>query len=194
MRHCMSKDTAFNGETTPRHTFLCSDSQCLPPGDPIILCAKHGSPITGKSFIGFTPFFELLFLLLAEMPYAVSIPISISIYCQMDLLRPTIFFSAKNSKVTIIKTKSATIAFLLLLLSFFSLFLFPLSFSFVNWFSELLGLKKPPFDTFALKWQSLQISLGWFSKKWFDIYPVIRPPSLVLDYCSLFLHLCEGQR
>ena len=51
MRHSMSKDTAFNGETTPRHTFLCSDSQCLPPGDPIILCAKHGSPITGKSFL-----------------------------------------------------------------------------------------------------------------------------------------------
>ena len=52
MRHSLSKDTAFNGETTPRHTFLCSDSQCLPPGDPRILCAKHGSPITGKSFIG----------------------------------------------------------------------------------------------------------------------------------------------
>ena len=51
MRHSMSKDTAFNAETTPRHTFLCSDSQCLPPGDPRILCAKHGSPITGKSFI-----------------------------------------------------------------------------------------------------------------------------------------------
>ena len=30
MRHSMSKDTAFNAETTPRHTFLCSDSQCLP--------------------------------------------------------------------------------------------------------------------------------------------------------------------
>ena len=57
---------------------------------------------------------------------------------------PNNFFSAKNSKVTIIKTKSATIAFLLLL-SFFSLFLFPLSSSFVNWFSELLGLKKPAF-------------------------------------------------
>ena len=51
MRHSMSKDTAFNAETTPRHTFLCSDSQCLPPGDPRILCAKHGYPITGKSFI-----------------------------------------------------------------------------------------------------------------------------------------------
>ena len=47
----MSKDTAFNGETTPSHTFFCSDSQCLPPGDPRILCVKHGSPITGKSFI-----------------------------------------------------------------------------------------------------------------------------------------------
>ena len=41
------------------------------------------------------------------------------------------FFSAKNSKVTIIKTKSATIAFFLLL-SFFSLFLFLLSSSFVT--------------------------------------------------------------
>ena len=51
MRHSMSKDTAFNGETTPRHTILCSDSQCLPPGDPKILCAKHEYPVTGKSFI-----------------------------------------------------------------------------------------------------------------------------------------------
>ena len=25
--------------------------QCLPPGDPRILCSKHGSPISGKSFI-----------------------------------------------------------------------------------------------------------------------------------------------
>ena len=51
MRHSMSNDTAFNAETTPRHTFLCSDWQCLPPGDPRILCAKHGYQITGKSFI-----------------------------------------------------------------------------------------------------------------------------------------------
>ena len=48
----MSKDTAFNGERAPRHTFLCSDLQCLPPGDPKILCSKHDYPITGKSFIG----------------------------------------------------------------------------------------------------------------------------------------------
>ena len=41
----------FNGETTPRHTFLCIDSQCLPPGDPIILCAKQRSQITGKSLV-----------------------------------------------------------------------------------------------------------------------------------------------
>ena len=34
----MTKDTAFNGETTPRHTILCSD--------PKILCAKHECPIT----------------------------------------------------------------------------------------------------------------------------------------------------
>ena len=57
MRHSMSKDTAFNnGETTPRHTFLCSDSQCLPPGGPIIICAKHESPVIGKSFITFETF------------------------------------------------------------------------------------------------------------------------------------------
>ena len=30
MRHSLSKDTAFNGETAPSHTFLCSDPQCLP--------------------------------------------------------------------------------------------------------------------------------------------------------------------
>ena len=47
----MSRDTAFNGETTPRHTIIYSDSQCLPPGDPKILCAKHEYPVTGKSFI-----------------------------------------------------------------------------------------------------------------------------------------------
>jgi len=31
MRYSTSKDTAFDGKTTLRHTFLCSDSQCLPP-------------------------------------------------------------------------------------------------------------------------------------------------------------------
>ena len=41
MQHSMSKDIAFNGETTPRHTFLCSNSRCLLPGDPRFLCAKH---------------------------------------------------------------------------------------------------------------------------------------------------------
>ena len=50
----MSRDTAFNGETTPRHTILYSDSQCLPPGDPKILCAKHEYPVIGKSFIAST--------------------------------------------------------------------------------------------------------------------------------------------
>ena len=91
-------------------------------------------------------FYSFFWITLSPIGWnAVSIPISISIYCQMDLLRPTIFFSAKNSKVTFIKTKSATIAFFLLLLFFFSLFLFPLSSSFVNWFSELLGLKKRAF-------------------------------------------------
>ena len=57
----------------------------------------------------------------------------------MDLLRLTVLIS----KVAIIKTKSATIAFFLLLLSFSSLSLFLLSFFFVSVILELLGLKKP---------------------------------------------------
>ena len=57
----------------------------------------------------------------------------------MDLLRLTVLIS----KVAIIKTKSATIAFFLLLLSFYSLSLFLLSFFFVSVILELLGLKKP---------------------------------------------------
>ena len=32
------------------HFFLATRNVC-PPGDPIIMCAKQGSPITGKSFI-----------------------------------------------------------------------------------------------------------------------------------------------
>ena len=51
VRHSMPRDSAFNGETTPRHTILCSDSQCFSPDDPKILYAKHKYPITGKSFI-----------------------------------------------------------------------------------------------------------------------------------------------
>ena len=44
----------------------------------------------------------------------------------MDLLRRRVFFRPKTiSKVAIIKTKSATIAFLLLLALSFSHFLFP---------------------------------------------------------------------
>ena len=52
------------------------------------------------------------------------------------------------SKVAIIKTKSATIAFFRLLLSFSSLFLFLFSFSFVTMILELLGLKKHAFWRF----------------------------------------------
>ena len=55
-------------------------------------------------------------------------------------------FLAKNSKVAIIKTKSATIAFFFVLfLSFSSLLLFLLSFFFVTVILELLGLKKHAF-------------------------------------------------
>ena len=35
----LPKTLVLNGETAPRHTFLFSDLQCLPPVDPIILCA-----------------------------------------------------------------------------------------------------------------------------------------------------------
>ena len=38
-------------ETTFRYTFPYSNLQCLPPGDPKVLCAQHGYPVTGKSFI-----------------------------------------------------------------------------------------------------------------------------------------------
>ena len=56
------------------------------------------------------------------------------------------FFPAKNSKVAIIKTKSATPAFFFhLLLSFPSLFLFLLSFPIVTMVLELLGLKRHAF-------------------------------------------------
>ena len=51
MLHSLSKDNAFTGETAPRHTFLCSDLQCLPPGDPINPVRITKCPITGKSFI-----------------------------------------------------------------------------------------------------------------------------------------------
>ena len=66
----------------------------------------------------------------------------------MDLLSPTVFFGQKLLfKVAIMKTKSATIAFFSLLrLSFSSLFLFLLSFSFVTVILELFGLKKPSFS------------------------------------------------
>ena len=65
----------------------------------------------------------------------------------MNLLRPTVYFGQKLSKVAIIKTKSTTIAFFSLLLpSFSSHFLFlSLSFSFVTVIWKLLGLKKPAF-------------------------------------------------
>ena len=52
MPYSLSKINIFDEETTFRHTFLSSDLQCLPPGDPRILCVKHTYPITGKSSIG----------------------------------------------------------------------------------------------------------------------------------------------
>ena len=54
-------------------------------------------------------------------------------------------FFFRPKKVSIIKTKSATIVFSLLLLSLSLLLLFLLSFSFVGVILELIGLKKPAF-------------------------------------------------
>ena len=61
------------------------------------------------------------------------------IFCQNSIFRP------KISIVAIIKTKSATAAFSLLLLSFSSLFVFLLSFSFIT---AILELFLTPFDAF----------------------------------------------
>ena len=69
-------------------------------------------------------------------------------------------------KVAFIKTKSASIAFFLLLRSFSSLFLFLLSFSFVTLILELLGRKKRAFWRFSTQ---MTASLGWFSKNRLDI-------------------------
>ena len=79
------------------------------------------------------------------------------------------FFRPKT-KVAIIKTKSATIAFFFFA-SFpspHSFFFFLLSFCFsLLWFWSFLGSRNVPFDAFSHKW--LQISLGWFSKNRLDI-------------------------
>ena len=63
---------------------------------------------------------------------------------------PNSFFRPKG--ISIIKTKSTTIAFSLLLLSFSSLFPFLLFFSLVTVILELLGLRNLPFDAFSLEW------------------------------------------
>ena len=68
------------------------------------------------------------------------------------------------SKIAIIESKSATIAFFssppffLLALSFFFSFPFPS----LVWVRSLSGPRNPPFNAFSLKWR--QILLGWFSK------------------------------
>ena len=81
------------------------------------------------------------------------------VFCQNSIFRP------KISIVAIIKTKSATAAFSLLFLSFSSLFVFLLSFSFITAILELFWrLLKP----FSMKW--LQKWLGWFSKIRLDIH------------------------
>ena len=85
----------------------------------------------------------------------------------MDLFRPTVFFRPKTiSKVVIIKTESATIAFFSSP-PFLLVALFLISFCFVTVILELLGLRNRPFDAFSLKW--LQILLGWFSKNRWDV-------------------------
>ena len=42
-RHSFPKIKVFDEKTAPDHTFPSSDLQCLPPGDPRILCAYDGS-------------------------------------------------------------------------------------------------------------------------------------------------------
>ena len=72
----------------------------------------------------------------------------------MDLLRPTVFFGQKYlSKVAILKktTRVQPLLFSFLHLSFSSLFVFLLSFSFVTVILELFGLKNLLFDAFSLK-------------------------------------------
>ena len=69
----------------------------------------------------------------------------------MDLSASNSYFRAKTiSKVAIIKTKSATIAFFSLPPFLFLTLSFSPSFSFVTVVLELLGLKKHlPFDAFS---------------------------------------------
>ena len=50
-RYSFPKIKVLDEKTALDRTFSSSDLQCLPPGDPIILCAYDGSPISGKSFI-----------------------------------------------------------------------------------------------------------------------------------------------
>ena len=74
------------------------------------------------------------------------------------------FFRPKTiSKVPIIKTKNAAIAFFSSPHSFFFSFPFPS----LLWFLSFSGLRNLAFDAFSLKW--LQISLSWFSKNRLDI-------------------------
>ena len=47
MRYSLPKITAFDEETTLRHTFLSSDLQCLSPGDPRIVCDNIGICLFG---------------------------------------------------------------------------------------------------------------------------------------------------
>ena len=78
--------------------------------------------------------------------------------------RPFVSNSPFFSKIAIIETKSATIAFFssppffLRALSFFFSFPFPS----LVWVRSLSGPRNPPFNAFSLKWR--QILLGWFSK------------------------------
>ena len=120
MRHSMSKGTAFNAETTPRHTLLCSDSQCLPPGDPRILCAKHGYPITGKSFIGQINVFLFSCVKYAQYKLPVQITSNRSsflaaffpkICCLVMQARRNEFESKWGQKLTVLVTYSTSLLY-----------------------------------------------------------------------------------
>ena len=74
------------------------------------------------------------------------------------------------SKVAIMKTKSATIAFYFVFSSFLlpRSFFFSFPFPFLLWFWRLSGPRNLSFEAFSLNWR--QMSLDWFSKNRLDIH------------------------
>ena len=53
MRYSLQKIAAFDEEITLRNTFLSCDLQCLPPGDPRILCDNIGNLLLANHSLPF---------------------------------------------------------------------------------------------------------------------------------------------